>query len=34
MQLATALDGGASAIVTHNIDYSGVEGIRILTGEK
>lgn len=32
MQLATALDVGASAFVTHDADFSGVEGIRILTG--
>jgi predicted nucleic acid-binding protein len=32
MQLATALDVGANAFVTHDIDFAGVEGIHILTG--
>ncbi len=32
MQLATALDAGSSAFVTHDIDFSAVEGILILTG--
>jgi predicted nucleic acid-binding protein len=32
MQLATALDVGAIAFVTHDVDFAGVEGIQILTG--
>ena len=32
MQLATALDVGANAFVTHDVDFAGVEGIQILTG--
>lgn len=33
IQLATALDVGASALVTHDRDFSQVVGIDILTGE-
>jgi predicted nucleic acid-binding protein len=33
MQLATAIDVGASAFVTHDADFSSVEGLRILMGE-
>jgi predicted nucleic acid-binding protein len=32
LQLATALDVGASALVTHDRDFAGVEGMPILTG--
>lgn len=34
IQLATALDIGAAALVTHDRDFSRVTGIEILTGEK
>lgn len=34
IQLATALDIGASAFVTHDRDFSKVTGIAILTGDK
>ena len=33
IQLATALDIGAAALVTHDRDFSQVAGIAILTGE-
>lgn len=33
IQLATALDTGATAFVTHDRDFSTVSGIEILTGE-
>ena len=33
IQLATALDIGATALVTHDRDFSRVNGIQILTGE-
>ena len=34
MQLATALDIGATALVTHDRDFSQVSGLAILTGDK
>ena len=34
IQLATALDIGAAALVTHDRDFSRVTGIQILTGDK
>ena len=33
IQLATALDSGATALVTHDRDFSPVTGMPILTGE-
>ena len=33
IQLATALDIGASALVTHDQDFSRVTGLDILTGD-
>jgi predicted nucleic acid-binding protein len=33
LQLATALDIGAAAFVTHDRDFSQVTGISILTGD-
>jgi predicted nucleic acid-binding protein len=33
LQLATALDAGANALVTHDSDFAGVEGLRIVTGQ-
>lgn len=33
IQLATALDIGATALVTHDRDFSQVKGIEILTGD-
>lgn len=32
LQLATALEIGASAFVTHDRDFSGITGIQVLTG--
>lgn len=32
LQLATALDIGAAALVTHDRDFAGVQGIPVLTG--
>lgn len=34
LQLATALDIGAAAFVTHDRDFSQVTGVEILTGDK
>ena len=34
IQLASALDVGAAALVTHDRDFSQVSGIEILTGDK
>lgn len=34
IQLASALDIGAAALVTHDRDFSQVSGIEILTGDK
>ncbi|MDP2370925.1 type II toxin-antitoxin system VapC family toxin, partial [Rhodoferax sp.] len=34
IQLATALDSGATAFVTHDRDFSEVTGIEILTGPR
>lgn len=34
IQLATALDIGAAAFVTHDRDFSQVTGVEILTGDK
>ena len=33
IQLATALEAGAAALVTHDRDFSQVEGLRIITGD-
>lgn len=34
IQLATALDIGAAAFVTHDRDFSRVSGVEILTNDK
>jgi len=34
IQLATALDIGAAAFITHDRDFSQVTGLEILTGDK
>ena len=34
IQLATALDAGAAALVTHDRDFSQVTGMAILTGDR
>lgn len=34
IQLATALDAGAAAFVTHDRDFSRVTGVEILTGDE
>lgn len=34
IQLATALDAGAAALVTHDRDFSRVTGVEILTGDE
>ena len=34
IQLATALDIGADALVTHDRDFSQVAGVKVLTGDK